>query len=449
VAIYFVASGGSNTAPYDTWAKAATSLQTALTAASTAGDIVVIQYNAVPTGDAQVGANTTYTVAANIAVIAASNDGGSAFTPTAMGTANWVGNSTTARSLTLAGAFKVLWYGLTLRTASTTSMNLVLGNSDNNHYEYEDCYFWQGNTNTGSTFTVGATSSSINTYAVFKNCTFRFGATAHNLIVSGGVDWFGGSIASAGSIPTTLLSLNIYASHVNITGADLSNLGSSNIVTNGTTAAPVNVTLVQCKLGSGYSLRATGAASSKSSSRVLALDCSSGDTHGIIEYTDAFGTLTSDTGIYFTAGAAAQSWKIVTTANCSYATPFVSPWISLYNTGTSAITPYLEILRDGSTTAYTNAQVWGEFSAKTNTGFTQASFSADSQTLASWAAGTTASNQAAGAGLGSWTGEAGSAWSGKVDSGSSLTPAEAGHIRGRAVVGAPSITVYVDPQIRT
>ncbi len=88
MADYFVASGGSNTAPYETWAKAATSLATALAAASTAGDQVIIQYNAVPSGDAELAADTTYTLAANIQIISASNDGGSAFTPTAMGTAN-------------------------------------------------------------------------------------------------------------------------------------------------------------------------------------------------------------------------------------------------------------------------------------------------------------------------------------------------------------------------
>jgi hypothetical protein len=48
MADYFVASGGTNTAPYDTWEKAATSLQTALTAATTNGDRVIIQYNGVP-----------------------------------------------------------------------------------------------------------------------------------------------------------------------------------------------------------------------------------------------------------------------------------------------------------------------------------------------------------------------------------------------------------------
>ena len=51
MATYFISNGGSNTSPYDTWAKAATTIQTALTAASTDGDIVVLQYNNIPTTD--------------------------------------------------------------------------------------------------------------------------------------------------------------------------------------------------------------------------------------------------------------------------------------------------------------------------------------------------------------------------------------------------------------
>ena len=73
----------------------------------------------------------------------------------------------------------------------------------------------------------------------------------------------------------------------------------------------------------------------------------------------------------------------------------------------------------------------------------------DKQALAAFLAGTAGTSQAAGAGLGSWTGESGTAWSGKVDSGASVTPAETGYLSGRVCVGAASITVYVDPVIRT
>ncbi len=208
--------------------------------------------------------------------------------------------------------------------------------------------------------------------------------------------------------------------------------------------APATFVFSQCKLGANVTILATQTPANKSSGAAYVFDCSSGDTHGIFGYYDAFGSCVSDTGIYYTTGAAAQSWKIVTTANCSYYTPFVSPFVDFYNTGTTSITPRFEILRDGSTTAFQDDEVWGEFFVKTTSGSTQSTPSSDRMALLG-----TPANQATGAGTGSWTGEAASAWSGKVDSGSAVTPAESGHIRGRVVVGEPSITVYVDPQIRT
>ena len=111
--------------------------------------------------------------------------------------------------------------------------------------------------------------------------------------------------------------------------------------------------------------------------------------------------------------------------------------------GTSAIQPYLEILRDGSTTAYTDAEVWADFSVQNNTGFTLSSIVNDR--AAPLAAGTAQDN---GVGLSGWTGESGTAWSGKLVS-PSVTPAEVGDLRARVCVGAPSLTVYVDPRIRT
>jgi hypothetical protein len=177
--------------------------------------------------------------------------------------------------------------------------------------------------------------------------------------------------------------------------------------------------------------------------------------HGIFGYYDALGSVVSDTGIYYStapdsvqdgATAKKQSWKITTTANCSAMAPFITPWIPYYNSATSAITPYIECLRDGNATAWTSAEVWAEFGVKTTTGGTQASFPTDWAGIAA-----SGSAQADGAGLGSWTGEAGTAKSFKCDSGSSVTPAEVGDISGRICVAVASIsgTLYVDPQVRT
>jgi hypothetical protein len=440
MATYFVASGGSNTAPYDTWAKAATSLATALAAATTDGDLVVIQYNAVPSGDAELAADTTYTIAGNISIISASNDGGSAWTPTVMTTANWIGNSTTSRSITITGAFKVLFFGLTLRLAGASSKALNLGGGDGIHYLLESCYLWQGNT-AANNLAVILGSTGGNSYLRLTNCTIRLGSSANRIRGIQAVDIVGGLISPDGAVPSTLFDAGsgvyLYAS-----GMDLS-YATGNLVHVGTSSA-VRMTFDRCSLGTGYVPLVAQTPANKSSASVLLLDCAVGDVQGRLQYADAFGLLTSDTGIYFTAGPSTQSWKIETTANCSFATPFITPPIFKYNNALSAITPYLEILRDGSTTAFDNDEVWAEFTAKTNSGTSLASFYSDRMAL-----GGTPAAQANGVGLGSWTGESGTAWSGKIDSGGSLTPAEVGDISAQVCVGLASATVYVDPVIRS
>ena len=440
MATYFVASGGSNTAPYDTWAKAATSLATALAAATADGDQVVIQYNAVPSGDAEHAVDTTYTIAGNISIISASNDGGSAWTPTAMTTANWIGNSTTSRSITITGAFKVLFSGLTFRLSGASSKALTLGGGDGIHYLLESCYLWQGNTAANNlALILGSTGG--NSYMRLTNCVIRLGSIANRIRGTQVVDIVGGSISPDGALPGTLFDAGSGVS-LNASGMDLSYV-TGNLVHVGTSSA-VRMVFDRCQLGTGYSPITAQTPANKSSASALFLDCAVGDIQGRFQYADAFGTVTSDTGVYFTAGPSTQSWKIETTANCSFATPFVTPPIFTYNSATSAITPYIEILRDGSTTAFDNDEVWAEFMAKVTSGTSLASFYSDRMAL-----GGTPAAQTAGAGLGSWTGENATAWSGKIDSGTAITPAELGDISAQVCVGLPSTTVYVDPVIRS
>lgn len=446
MADYFVASGGSNTSPYDTWAKAATSLQTALTAASSTGDRVIIQHNAVPSGDAEVAGNTTYTVAAHIAVIAASNDGGSSFTPTPMATSNWIGNSTTNRSITLAGAFRVYFYGITFRTAGSTSVQILLANTNTAHQEFEDCYLWMGNTGVNSYLAVGNGGADGRSFARLINCTFRFGTT-NGQIRNRKCRTFieGGSVSSAGSAPTTLFESDSSGGYmIDVEGMDLSHVTGTLAAAN--SSGPMTVWLKNCKLGSGVTPLAAG--TTRSGNTVWMFDCAAGDEHYHLRYDDAFGSLTVDTGIYANDGAQYDgtnrcSWKIVTTANCSFWTPFVSPWFDVFNSTLAALTPSIEILRDGSTTAYQDDEVWGEWAFKSTAGSTQSTIVNDHKSLVASAAA-----QANGVGTSGWTGEGGSAWSGKLQPAGTITPAEIGHIRGRVCVGRPSSTVFVDPQTR-
>lgn len=410
----------------------------ALLAANASGDVIKVH----KAHTENVTADTTFTHTTNIAVICVDKDASDALDT--MGTAAWIGNSTTNFSVTMAGAFRVYLYGITLRTAGATADSIALAATDGGHFEYESCYFWQGCTAGTSGINIGAADAQV--FVKAKNCTFRLNATGQRIFVASKLVIEGGAYAATGSIPTAGLFLAAVTDSagpsVDCIGFDISYLGANPIVGNATTNA-FTVRLSQCKLGTSFVLLATQTNLNRSSAEVYVFDCSSGDTHGLFAYANPMGSVVSDTGIYFTSGAAAQSWKIVTTANCSYYTPFETPWFGYYNTVTTAITPYVEILRDGSATAYQDDEVWLDVMAKTNTGSTQSSLTTGRMTLLG-----TPANQDAGAGLGSWTGESGTAWSGKMVM-ASLTPAEVGRLSARVVVGEPSITVYADPQIRT
>lgn len=446
MADYFVASGGSNdgttsggTNAYGTWAKAATSLQTALAAATANGDRVIIQYNAVPSGDAELAADTSYAPPGSryVQILSASNDGGSAFTLTPMGSANWIGNSTTNRSINFCNGIdgRIYAHGLTLRTAGSTLDTIVLASGAGTSLVFDSGYLWMGNTANGVALTAGNNSGGQNDVTV-KNTTLRFGATGNTLASNTGRLRFENcAISSDGSAPATLISNGI----LSFIGCDLS-LVTGTLV--GNIAAATSYVFQQCKLGAGVTVLATQTLNPTASApTALVIDCASDDTHGLFGYYDALGSVVSDTGITYTGGAAGQSWKIVTTANATFANPFQTPWISLYNASTSAITPRFEVLRDGNANAFNNNELWANFLVKTTNGSTAASFSTDRMAILG-------SPNPQANGTDTWDGENATHWAGKVDSGSPVTPAEAGDIRGRVCFGVPSEVAYFEPFIR-
>ncbi len=452
MAVYFVASGGSNTSPYDTWAKAATSLATALTSASSAGDIVVVQYNAVPSADAEVSVDTTYTVAANVSVIAASNDGGSAYTPTAMGTGNWIGNSTTNRSVTISGGNAVYVYGLTIRVSGATADDIILGATTGADHTYESCYFWQGNSNSGSDISVTSATATAEQAVRMIGCTFRFGGTGQGLQLGvGNIIMEGCAVSTDGTPPTTLFE-TIGATKLKATGCEFSAVSTLfDVMTAGSCLAIID----RCKLPSSIAAAQT-TYNNASQLEVFASDCSSGDVHYDFVHFNNLGLLfvasggtepyiTSD-GVEVDQGGTKVTWKIVTTGNATFANPYRTPWISHYNEATSALSPYLEALRKGSSTALKESELWSEWAYKATTGSTVATLDISDR------GGVTASttNQATSSlGAGDWTNEDGSAnVYHKLAPAGTLTPAEIGDLSARVCVSVPSVTLYIDPQIR-
>lgn len=442
---YYVDSSASGSNNGTSWTNAYTSFGSAVTAATADGDIIYVDQ-----GHAEaLGANTTYTFANNVSVIC-SND--KANTPPqtlgSMGTTGYIGHTSSSYTIILAGAYKVYLYGITFRSAGTSGVNIALGNTDGSCFELDNCYIWVGTTGPSSRLVFG-NSGGINSYVKCKNCTFRFGSTSQGLDFSCALVQIENTvISSSGSAPTTfVVGFTRAFPGVYFEGCDLSHITGTLI--GSSSAVPAQIWFSNCKLGSGVTILATQTPANKSSSNVWLFNCSSGDQHYHIQHHDAFGSTVCDTGIYANDGASYDgtnrlSWKIVTTANCSYYNPYISPWIDCYHSGTSAITPSLEICRSGSATAYQDDEVWGEFSYQGTSGFPISTIVNDRKGLLAAAA-----DQTTGAlGASDWTGENATSWFGKLNPTATITPAEIGHLRARVAVGEPSITVYVDPQIR-
>lgn len=445
---YYVDSAGDNSDGL-TWAKAFTTFAGAVAAATESGDIIYVDQGFTNT----LAADSIFTFNNHISVIC-SNDKANEPPQTlgVMGTSAWIGHSSTSYSIVLSGAYKVYIYGLTFRIAGSLGTNISIAhNQDGAHFELENCYFWSGNTSSSSPgIRIGYSNSyQHNIYTKLTDCTFRFGATAQYLFISNYCEIVGGSFSAAGSIPTGAIGISeFYTGGILwMTGTNLSAITTGLFRSGGNKAGVAH--LSNCQLGSGVTVLATQTPANKGAANVWLYNCSVGDQHYHLAHYDAFGSMIIDTGIYANDGAKYDgtngcSWKIITTANCSYYTPYVSPWIDCYHSGTSAITPSLEIVRSGSATAYQDDEVWGEFSYQGTSGYPLATVVSDRKDLLASAA-----DQTTGAlGASDWTGESGTSWFGKLNPTASITPAEIGHLRARVCVGEPEITVYVDPTIR-
>lgn len=442
MAKYRVWNGGDNTGGADNtdWAQAYQTLLGA-TAAAGSGDQVLVHYTHQETS----AANVTWTLAANVNIHVVDKD--SSEVPAIMGTGGWVGGDSNFFH-TLASATNTAHHvsGLTFRTGGASDRDQTYGAADGCQWDLEDCYFWIGNTHASTNLIFGDDNSEV----VFSltRPTFRFGATTQFIDVRARMEIESGSISSAGSVPATIFNPggagDLRKFDLQVTGADLSHAGSGNLVADTSANSTGRAWFRRCKLGTSYVMLSTSQ-TTNSGIEVYVYDSASGDSHIHIGHQNALGSTVVDTGIYVTADAEALSWKITTTANCSLSKPYCSPWIRKYNLDVStAIQPWFEVVRDGSATAYDDDEAWGVFAYKGTSGSTQATIVDDRMAVL----GTPAA-QATGTGTGNWTGEGGTAWSGKLQAPSSFTPAEIGDLRARVCLGVASSTLYVSPRIRT
>lgn len=429
----YAKSTGSNTSPYDTWAKAATSPLTAINAAA-AGESVYIFAETFTETTAQIA-----TIAQGVRIIGTSDSTNAP--PQTVATATLRSVTAGANWTFSGGPFLMKNIDVTAGENSNTS-KIEFATTDGSKATLENCNISITGTRTSSEIRLGV-SSVVNAEIALNNVNVSFGVASQGILIGCPVHIIGGEFPTgASTVPTTLFETVGDAAKVDGFGVNFASMTSGTVFANNT-EGPTSITLAQCKLGAAT----LNAAITVAGSEYWLYDCSSTDTHYHIAHYSFTGSTTVSTAIYANDGAEYNiakdkcSWVVAGNANTSLANPYVSPWITRYNESTSSITPGLEILRDGISSAFTDIEVWSEWLLKTAGGSPLASLSSDyGGHLATGAA------QGNGVGLAGWTGESGTAWSGKLEC-PSVTPAEIGHISARVVV-AGNHTVYVDPQIR-
>jgi hypothetical protein len=418
------------------WAQAYKTLKEATDAAA-AGETI---YFANGTADV-IGADTTYTLANGVRVISTSDTTNSP--PTTYATGATVSTTTGNVDVTINGVG--CFYGVNITLGDATDANtIVIGSATNSAITFDSCAFTFGGSGTASLFGSGVTNDVASTL-VCRNCSWSWGNSANRLRLRSSSARFIGCDFSAGAThPTTLFNCVTYvvgAGSVEIIACDLSDIST---VFDGAPVGGWYGYISQSKLKASATIFAP---TNYGYGDVYVYDSSDGDSHVHVAHYNYEGSTVCSTSVYCNDNIADSnlSWVVSSTANASRATPYKSPWLDVYHEGTSAITPYLECLRSGSTTAYKESELWSEWLVKATSGSTRATlYSNELGPLA-----TTGNNESSSKGASDWTGEhASDNWYGKLQPNAAVTPAEAGHIRARVCLGVASSTVYVDPQIR-
>jgi hypothetical protein len=252
--------------------------------------------------------------------------------------------------------------------------------------------------------------------------------------------WRNTPSALLGTIPSFLFTAAAFqGGDIECVGVDLSAAGSGKTIF-GTTAAAsfAKQTLVDCKLDAAVTKSTVPA--QYGSNEVDIIRCGATGVNYAVYRDRISGQLTEETTIVRTGGATdgttPLSWKVVTTANCTYSMPFECPPIAIWNDATgSAKTATVEGIWGGGAVP-NDDDIWIDVEYLSDASSPQGSFVNDGKAdLLATAAGQTSSSATWG---GSTT---------KFKLGVTFTAQQKGWVYARVKCAKASTTFYVDPLV--
>lgn len=360
----------------------------------------------------------------------------------------------TSSYLVLSGDY--YFYGCHFKASTSSSADSSYGLNGNGHLEFENCKIsMYGSTN--SSISVGPKAgTATHGEALFKGCSFRFGAVGQRIYPNRGratfIDCIIPDSRDSGATPTTLFLMDASygdggAPNIQMIGCDLSLMGSGKTIF-GNSNNPGTCYLIDCKLGASVTLY--GTAADAASGELYLKNTGSANNNYQYAVRKYMGSIDIDTAQYITltseAGASdgdiGYSWKMAGNANAKLNAPLRSEWIYMrYPTTGAAKTATIEILYDGAANL-TDREVWMEIGVLTDSGSPKAGFTDDRCGLL-----TAAADQDAGIGITHWTkGTAGTGWISQKLVSPSFTPQKKGYVMARICVAANK-TIYVNPNI--
>lgn len=435
MAAFFYDSTGSNTAPYDTWAKAATSLAT-VAAAMAAGDTLWVGDDSNESVAGVITATFPGTAAAPNFIYCVDHTKASPATGDLKTGAAGAGSVTTTgnNAITLNGSFYC--YGVAFISGSgVNTVNLNLANTGGNSQKFENCILKIGGTS-GGTIALG-TGSAVS-WTMLLNCTLTVSAAGSLVRNSGKVVVSGGSITGT---PTTTLFAGggTVGGFATYEGFDYSNLGNRTLFSN--QSAGENFTLMKdCKAPATYTRQTTLTVAGIVENCIIRADSSA--TAYIQEKYNYWGSQVAETSIVRSGGATdgttAISWA-VTPLNTSWVEPFVCFPISIWNSTIGAVNVTVHATSNLAAGAFPNTdEIWIEVEGPGTSGNPKGIY----------ATNTKANNLATGSAYSS----SGASWGGSPAGGvfsmtAAITTTQVGPLTVYVKAAKTSTIFYVDPKV--
>lgn len=438
--IYLSSVDGSDADNGSTWALAKATLAAALTAAGAGGTVYVDNAHAESQGSAMT-LTSPGTSASPVMVLCASRASGAP--PTTLATTATV-TTTTTFGMDFAGV--AYCYGVTFRGGTSTGGGSIAFLATTPWYwRFEQCAIELNGSGSGARITFGANSTSSDDQRVeLVNSSLKFANASQGVLVRCPFRMEGGSVAAAGTAPTTLFLTPSAGNYGDATlrGVNLSGLASGTNLVLASAGNCNSYTFENCKLGSSVSIT-TGSVAGQGGVSVRLVNCDSADTNYRYYKQTYQGTITQETTIVRDSGASdgttPVSRKMVTTANSKMYSPLESDAITFWNETTgSSVTATVEVVTDNVT--LTDAEAWIEVEYLGTSGFPVSSFASDraADVLATPANQTSSSVTWTTTGLGTPV---------KQKLAVSFTPAEKGPVKVRVMLAKASTTMYVCPKV--